>query len=447
MLYRHLNAGDGFLRPMFMGLRDRFRGAFYGYWVLFACFLLHAVGTGEFFYGFSVFYTPILAEYGWSRAITSGAFSLSRLEGGLEGPVIGWLINKYGARKLVLIGVVLAALGFMAMTQVNSVLMLYLVYGGLLSIGYNTGFTHAMTSIVAHWFIKKRSRAMSVYAIAAGVGGAIIVPLLSSSIARIGWRSTAVLCGLTYLAVGIPVFLVLRDKPEDMGLLPDGLNRDLMGYSPLGGSEVSAESLGLEVEYTAGEALRTRTFWTLMIAESFRSFILGSVVLHEIPYLVSIGIAESTAAQILGLMITLSIPGRLVFGSLGDYYDKRKLLILVMSIQTVGIFILSRATGVLHAYAFVVIYGIAYGGAIPLLMSFKGELFGRKLYATVNGMLAPFKMIGSVIGPVFAGYIYDVYGDYRLAFYTFTVLVALSAVSFIFVKPIEVKASQNTVRP
>jgi MFS family permease len=425
------------LNPMSGGSVERVkgrRGIFYGYWVLLACTMLHAIGAGEFYYGFSVFYTPILLEFGWSRAVTSGAFSLSRLEGGLEGPFVGWLVDRVGARKLMFFGVFLTALGFFAMTYVDSVLLLYLVYGGLLSLGYNTGFMDSMTALINQWFIRKRGRAMSVYTMAAGIGGAVIVPILAQSIAGFGWRTTAVICGVSYIVVGLPLIYVVRNRPEDMGLLPDGV-KDTAGEPD------EDSTLGLEeADYSVREALRTRTFWTLMMGEVFRSFLLGSVVLHQIPYLVSLGVPEETAATILGLMIALSIPGRLVFGSLGDFYSKGRLLALAMVLQAVGIFVFSQATGMLHAYVFVVIYGIAYGGAIPLLYSFRGELFGRRRFASISGIAAPFRMIGSVVGPVFAGYVYDVYGDYRLAFYAFTVLALMAAVTFFLVRPVENQA-------
>jgi sugar phosphate permease len=411
--------------------KKKLSGVFYGYWVLLATAILHAMGAGEYYYGFSVFYTPIITEFGWSSAVTAGAFSLSRLEGGLEGPIIGWLVDKYGARKLMLFGLVFTGLGFILMTKVDSVLLLYLVYGGVLSIGHNTGFTHALTSMIAQWFIKKRSRAMSIYAVAAGVGGAAIVPLLAKSIGVYGWRITAIFCGLSYWIIGIPLYLIVRDKPEDIGLLPD--NMKIQEYPNLSDKTVTAEDLGLEVDFTASEAIRTPTFWKLVIAEGFRSFILGSVVLHEIPYLISIGIPQGTAASILGLMITFSIPGRLVFGWIGDFYNKRKILIVLMAVQAIGIFILSEATNILYAYTFVIIYGISYGGAVPLLLSLRGELFGRKRYATITGLLAPFRMIGSIIGPIAAGYIYDSYGSYKLAFQIFTVFALLSSISFYFV--------------
>ena len=419
-----------------MGIIARVKGLssdfFYGYWILFGTFLLHGVGSGIFFYGFSVFYTPILLDFGWSSATLSGAFSLSRLEGGLEGPVIGYLIDRYGARKLLFFGVLLTGLGFIALARVNSVFMFYLVYAGMMSIGYNTGFTHAMTTIVTSWFISKRSRAMSIFAVAAGLGGAIFVPILAKLVVFYGWRSTVTMIGLAFWIIGIPVFFILRNKPEDVGLLPDGL--DIEKFKLNNENDLTAENLGLEVEYTAGQALRSGTFWKLVIAESFRSFLLGSIVIHQIPHLINIGISEESAASILGLMITFSVPGRLVFGSLGDYYSKRKILILVMLMQALGIFIFSEASNIWYVYAFVLIYGFSYGGAIPLLMSFRGELFGRRRYATITGLMTPFKMVGSVIGPLAAGYIFDVYGSYKLAFQIFTLLALFSALAFFFVK-------------
>jgi MFS family permease len=170
------------------------------------------------------------------------------------------------------------------------------------------------------------------------------------------------------------------------------------------------------------------------LGESFRSFLLGSIVLHQIPHLVSIGIDQEAAAAILGLMILISIAGRLVFGTMGDFVNKRLLLSVTMMIQAIGVLIFAYASNVLHVYAFVVVYGIAYGGAIPLLMAFRGELFGRKRFATISGLMAPFKMVGNVGGPIFAGYVFDVTGSYRFAFLSFVLLAVLSSASFYMVR-------------
>jgi len=403
------------------------KGIFYGYWILLGTVLLHFLDSGLYFYGFSVFYTPIKLEYAWSAAAISGAISFSRLEGGIEGPVVGYLIEKYGARKILALGVLITGLGYMLMLYVDSVWMLYLVYGGVLSIGYNMGFTHSLTTLLNNWFVKRRARVMSLYAIAAGLGGAIIVPLLSKSIMLYGWKTTAIYSGLAFWIVGIPATLIFRNYPEDMGLLPDGVPDVELDSDTL----VALED---EPKLTTREALQSGVFRRLLLAESLRTFLLASIVLHEIPHLVNIGIDEVTAAGILGLMISISIPGRLIFGFLGDYFEKRKLLAVTMILQGIGVLIFAYASSIVHVYAFVVIYGLTYGGCIPLLMAFRGDLFGRKKFAQMSGIMSPFRTIGNVVGPVFAGYLFDLTGSYKIAFITFTCIAILSGISFYFVK-------------
>jgi MFS family permease len=403
------------------------KGIFYGYWILLGTVMLHFLDSGLYFYGFSVFYTPIKLEYAWSAAAVSGAISFSRLEGGIEGPVVGYLIEKYGARKILALGVLITGLGYMLMLYVNSVWMLYLVYGGVLSIGYNMGFTHSLTTLLNNWFVKRRARVMSLYAIAAGLGGAVIVPLLSKSIMLYGWKMTAIYSGLAFWIVGIPATLIFRNYPEDMGLLPDGVPE-------VDGVSETVVSLEDEPKLTTREALQSGVFKRLLLAESLRTFLLASIVLHEIPHLVNIGIDEGTAAGILGLMISISIPGRLIFGFLGDYIEKRKLLAATMIIQGIGVLVFAYASTITHVYAFVVLYGLTYGGCIPLLMAFRGDLFGRKKFAQMSGIMSPFRTIGNVIGPVFAGYLFDLTGSYKIAFITFTIIAIMSGIAFYFVK-------------
>ena len=413
-----------------MGLKTKLDNVYYGYWVLLGAFFLHFLDSGIYFYGFSVFYTPIREEFGWSAALVAGAISFSRLEGGIEGPIVGYLIKRFGPRKIITIGVVLTGLGYMAMIYVDSPLMLYLVYGGILSIGYNMGFTHGLSTLITNWFIKKRTRAMSLYALAAGIGGALVVPLISKSIVLYGWRITAILCGLTFWVVGLPAAYLFRNHPEDMGLLPDGVSTGDYNNPETGESN----AVVTEPELSTMDALKSVTFRRLLLAESLRTFLLGSIVLHQIPHLVNIGIEADTAGGILGMMIFASIPGRALFGFLGDYIPKNKLLAATMITQGIGVLILAFANNIIHVYAFVVIYGLTYGGCIPLLMAFRGDIFGRKNFAQMSGIMSPFRMIGNVVGPVFAGYLFDITGSYRVAFIAFTGLAVMSGISFYFVK-------------
>jgi MFS family permease len=413
-----------------MGLKSKLDNVYYGYWVLLGAFLLHFLDSGLYFYGFSVFYTPIREEFGWSAAVVAGAISFSRLEGGIEGPLVGYLIKRFGPRKIITIGVILTGLGYMAMIYVDNPFLLYLVYGGILSIGYNMGFTHGLSTLITNWFIKKRTKAMGLYALAAGIGGALLVPLISKSMVLYGWRTTAILCGLAFWVVGLPAAYLFRNSPEEMGLLPDGLSPGDYIDPETGESKVVDD----EPEISTKDALKSVTFRRLLLAESLRTFLLGSIVLHQIPHLISIGLSADTAGGILGMMIFASIPGRVIFGFLGDRIKKNKLLAATMIIQGIGVLVLAFASNIIHVYAFVVIYGLTYGGCIPLLMAFRGDIFGRKNFAQMSGIMSPFRMIGNVIGPVLAGYLFDVTGSYKVAFVSFAALAVMSGISFYFVK-------------
>ena len=328
-------------------LRDKSKRSFYGWRIVAAGFLINAFGVGTFFYGFSTFFKPLENEFGWSRTIIAGVTSLSRLEGGLEGPIAGWLTDKFGARKMLLIGVPVAAIGFMLLSQINSPLSLYLIFALVLSLGANLGFMHATSAAVAKWFFRKRGRALSFLITGNGVGGAVLVPVIGWLIIRFGWRVVATIIGIATLAIPLPLSLIVRSTPEDMGLRPDGEAEK--GEVPPSDEEYSlassADSVASEdVNLTVREAMKTRAFWVYVASMMFRSCILSSLVVHQIPHLTDIGIDGQTAANILGLMVAMSIPGRFVFGWLGDRFSKRALLFLLWSIQGIGICIFINAS-------------------------------------------------------------------------------------------------------
>lgn len=423
-------------------LKSAGKNVFYGWWVVGAGSFLYALGIGSVFYGFNTFFNPMIAEFGWSRAVTSGAFSLARLEGGIEGPVVGWLIDKFGARKIAFVGIGLAGAGFLALTLVNSnVLSLYLIFGLLLAMGYNTGFFHPTTAAAANWFIKKRSRALSFITVGGGIGGAVIVPLLALLITQYGWRSAAVVMGLAMWVFGFPAAFLMRSRPEDKGLLPDGetmpegpaVTAGPRGAESEGQSPAAAAGTG-EVDFTVREALRTSAFWSLVVPIMLRACVLSGLVVHQIPHLVDMGFSYQAAAQVLGTMVLMSIPGRLIFGWIGDRFDKRRLLFISCLFQALGIWIFINAGNLGMVYLFVVLYGLGYGGSIPLTMGLRADLFGRRIFATIGGITVAITAVVSVAAPVLAGYLYDVTHSYRMAFYAFLVLISLSGFAFLLVR-------------
>jgi MFS family permease len=427
--------GSHFIRQ----IRNIGHRVFYGWWVVAAGTIINAFGVGTYFYGFSTFFNPMIAEFGWSRALMSGVYSLSRLEGGIEGPIAGWLIDRYGARKILMIGMTIAGIGYILLSQVSSPLSLYVLFG-LTSIGFNMGSVHGTGAAAAKWFIKKRGRAFAFLITGNGLGGAIFVPVIAWLIVQYGWRWAAVIVGIGLLCIPLPLGLVLRSTPEEMGLSPDGKAND--HEDPNSEDEDSdqihtetdeGEALPGEIDFTVKEALKTRAFWTFVGAMLMRAFIMSSIVVHQIPHLVDIGIPYQTASNVLGMMVLLSVPGRFIFSWLGDLFSKKMLLFLLCIVQAIGIYIFIHATTMTLLYFFVIVYGISYGAVIPLFFTLRADLFGRKHYATIGGLMMTMTMTGTVISPILAGYLYDVTRSYTLVFNVFIGLILISGLLFLMI--------------
>jgi len=416
-------------------LRARSRNTFYGWRIVAAGFLINAFGVGTFFYGFSAFFNPLMTEFGWSRTLLSGVFSMSRMEGGIEGPIAGWLTDRFGARRMLFVGVLFTGVGFILLTMVNSPPSLYVLFL-IIATGFNMGYVHATGAAVAKWFIKKRSRALSFLITGNGVGGAVFVPLIAWLITQYDWRTATIIIGVGTLLIPLPMSLFVRSNPEDMGLRPDGESMKSAGLTA--GKLQTADAAQYdheseEVSFSVREAIRTRAFWIYGGSMMLRACILSAIVVHQIPHLTDIGIPYQTASNVLGLMVLMSVPGRFIFGWLGDRFNKKKLLFLLCVLQGLGVYIFINASTLPLLYLFVVVYGLGYGGVIPLTFALRADLFGRKNYATISGLTMTISMIGTVSAPLFAGYLYDVSHSYSLAFYIFMVMIVLSGVCFLMI--------------
>ena len=409
---------------------------FRGWYVVTAAALINVYGAGVWFYGIPILYPALLDEFGWTAAGGAAIASLSRLEGSLEGPIVGWLVDRYGPRRLAIIGAIIFGFGYMVMSQISgdgygigplqmtAFSAFVLLYAGWMSIGYNTGFGHASQAAVNAWFIKKRSRAFMLFSLGAG-GSGLTVLAFGWGIANYGWRPTVFLSGVGIFLIIIPLSLVLVHKPEQVGLLPDGESPEDLKVQP-SHSESATDSTTdgdvIEDEYDFGviEAIKTFSFWMIIVGTGSRSVAMTSVIIHQVKYLTDIrGISDIQASAALGATVTISVVGRTIFGWLGDYIDKRYLLIAATLLQAFGIFILANATNMALVWIYAAIYGIAYGGGIPVYMAIVGDYFGRKNYATIRGFMQMFQIPATVTGPIFAGWVFDTTGNYQIAFTTF----------------------------
>jgi sugar phosphate permease len=403
------------------------RRLFYGWWIAFAGAFSMALSAGINFYGFSAFFVPFEQEFKWTRTALSGVFSLSRLEGGILGPIEGYLTDKLGPRKVMLVGVPLMGLGFILLSRINSLTELYLVYVLAITIGVGLGFSTPVAAAVANWFHKKRSRAFGLLWSGVAIGGGGLVPLLTWIISAHGWRTAAFVSGIIIFAVGLPVAMVMRHRPEHYGLLPDGAQpepqRDESAV-PTGQESRQVRETG-EAEIGPRECLKSPAFWFLAVSVSVRSIVISGIAIHFIPMMVDRGMSLTSAGSLFGSVAFLSIIGRLGLAWLGDLVDKRYLLASTLAIMGLTMLALSRVTGFALTVVVLAVYAVVYGGSTVLPLSLQADLFGRSSFATIRGLVNTVQTGGMLIGPLFAGFVYDTSQSYFIA------LLGFAAASFL----------------
>ena len=417
--------------------RIRNRGSIYRGWsVVTACAAIGAYGGGVYFYGFTLFINPLMEELEITSMQASLVFSLTRLEGAFEGAIVGFLIDKYGASKIMMIGVPLVGVGYILWaTMVHSYTSLIIVYVGIIALGVNGGFFHPALAVANNWFVRRRGTAMAVISTAVGVGGAILVPLVGWGIDNHGWRAVAMVSGIGLLTVVWPLVFTVRHRPEDVGLLPDGdkPNEITSGEIDEDGS-TSNPSFVEEVEYTISEAFKTKAMWMLILGITLRFTSHTAVMVHLSPILEAQGMSTTKAGAAIGLLVLLSIPGRLVVGVIGDRFPKNKVVSVVLILQVAALIVLMSADTMFELYLFIVLWAAAYGAGI-LNWAIVGDYFGRARFATLRGVMGLFYSGGAVVGPVYAGWVFDRDGNYTEAVTVFLLVTVLSVVVFWFCNP------------
>ena len=413
---------------------------FYGWWIVLATHIICMLGFGTWLYSFGVFFKPMMDEFGWTRAMTAGAASLRSTQGGIAGPVVGWAVDKWGSRRVIILGGMISGLGFALMALVNSLVMFYLIYGLLLSIGMSFMLYIPAFTVIAKWFKRGLSRAMAVLAVGAGLGGLIFAPLSALLINLAGWRIAFLLIGILVWIVVIPLALLIREKPEEMGLSPDG---DSSQKEPLKENDPDSPSsppILLEdssLDYTLKQAWASSTFWLLAGAFFCQSLAHSVVFVHGVPHLTDIGISVEKAAFSIGLLTLVSVVGRLMFGYLGDFFDKRFLLTISYVLMGTGIFVLLKARTMPMVYLFILIFGVGFGGNVPLIPAIQAEYFGRTAMGRIQGSMTPLIMFAGASGPIMAGYFFDRLGSYFIAFLIISIAPFVAAAMVLFIPPLE----------
>src|SRR5256886_5547056 len=292
---------------------------FYGWWIVIIGCIQDAVKGGTFNTGFTLYFLPILNELHLSRAATSLPFSLARVEAALGGPIVGYLIDRFDVRVMLVVGTMLAGLGFVLLSFTPSYVLFVLVFMGPLTVGFQ-GFNHATMASVNHWFRRQRGLAMSIVQTGQAIGGVVIFPLVALAVLKLGWRPAAFLSGLVVLML-LPLVLLIRDSPESMGLLPDGERSS--GAEPYPTAHGLTPARSDAREFTTREALRTPTFWLLAAFHGLRNVPYAGVTVHLVPLLIWKGLDEPAAAFYVGLTALATVVIRPFTGWLGDRQSKQ----------------------------------------------------------------------------------------------------------------------------
>jgi MFS family permease len=361
-------------------------------------------GTTQYLFG--VLVVPIDTTFHWGRASISGAYALGLIIAGLLGVPIGYLVDRWGARLLMSCGSALAGLALLGLARVDALWQFYLLWSGGLGLAMALTLYPVTFTVVANWFVRKRGSALAILTLVGGLSSPICIPLAGTLVAQSGWRATLMVLGLAQLLIALPLHaFFLRRHPEDVGLSPDGEPAlPVQAQAPLPGT-------------TLAQALRSSVFW--LLTASLSLVMLGSTVVfvHQVAFMIGRGYDAVLAATLSGMLGLVSLPGRYVFNVLSMRVSAQKLLTLSVVAQAVGIVVLVQASSLSWLILYVVIYGTAYGAFSPLRASVMADHFGRRAYGSITAVQGISVAVCAGLGPLAAGWLYDVLHHYELAFW------------------------------
>jgi MFS family permease len=377
---------------------------FYGWWIILACSLLSLYVAAVTHQGFTAFFDPLVKEFNWSYTQISFAMSLRGMEMSFLAPIVGFLVDRYGPRRLTLWGCFAVGVGFLLLSLSQTLLIFY---AGIVLIAFGGGGCTGvvMNTVISNWFKKRIGLAVGIFNVGLGACG-LLIPVIVWLIDACGWRLTVVALGVGTWIICIPLALIIRDYPEQYGLRPDG-----GATLPVTG----ADSPGDPTEVAPmrfSEALRQRAFLFIVLGEVIRMTSLGAVMNHIMPYLNVLDVPRSTAGLIAGGLSVLSIPGRLYFGWIADRIDKRWVAAVACGLMTIGMFLLCFAGQREVLILFLLFFSVGYGGTNVLRAALIQSYFGQLAFGRLIGLVVGASAVGGIIGPTLAGYLFDTTGSY-----------------------------------
>ncbi|MFC1971508.1 MFS transporter [Chloroflexota bacterium] len=397
---------------------------FFGYIVVIATFILQVVMYGPRS-SYGVFFKPMQADFNWSRALISGAYSISTIMQGLSSVIMGGLNDSLGPRVVMTICGLLLGLGFLLMSRINAAWQLYLFYIVIVGIGMG-GLYAPLVSTIARWFVKRRSMMTGIVIAGGGVGATVLPPIVNWLISTYDWRIAYITIGASVLIIILITAQFLRRDPVKMGQLPYGENIEIEHRL-----EVTTDGFTLE------EATRTRQLW-MEISMIFCFGLCGiTIMVHLVPHATDLGVSPAMAANIQATWGVAMLVGSIVLGIVADIIGIRRTFVLCFVLMSMALFWLLIATEVWMLYIFAVVFGFGMGGIATLQSPLVAELFGIRSHGLILGVTNFCYTIGAASGPFLAGYIFDIRGSYQVSFVVCVVVSVTGLILAATLRPVK----------
>jgi len=406
---------------------------FYGWINLAVCAVLGII-AGFYIISFGYFLPFLIKDFGWHRGTVSYAATINLIALGISGPIAGVFIGRFGARRAIVLGNFLAGAGFLLLYLHSQLWQLFLGWGLLVGTGAGFGGMLATTTIVNNWFVRKRHLALSVFLAAGGAGGVIMGPAMMRVIEKFGWRTTTMVIALLVLVFAIILpSLLIRNKPQDLGQIPDGPAHSISVAA--GHAMPPKAGYKTPVEFTAGEAMRTRCLWLLIAYFCMNMLAMQALMTHQVAYLFDIGISATLAAAALSVMSGVMAFGQLSVGYFGSKYSVLSIAIGGEVFKIAGMLLLLFAKTLPFVFLYMVVLGFGFGLAMAATMNMFPNYFGASHYPKIMGFVRLFWTFAGGLGAPIAGFIRESAGSYIPAFQAAIAIIAAGLCCLIFTKP------------
>ena len=419
---------------------------FYGWIIVAVTFVTMAIGVNART-AFSLLFPPILSEFGWERGVTAGAFWFGFVVSGAVSPLIGRLMDRAGPRAVMELGVALMAGGLLLAPLTSEPWHLYLTIGVMVGTGSTCLGYSGQSQFLPNWFVRRRGLAMGIAFAGVGIGSVTLLPWVQQMIETTGWRTACTAMGIVVLIVLAPINLLLRKRPQDIGLEPDG------DAAPTASSAKPVSNIldtaWAGTDWTLGRALATSRFWWIALGYSCGLYIWYAVQVHQTKYLLDIGFSPNVGVWALGVVSLLGIPGQIVLGHLSDRIGREAIWAIScagFAICFACLSVLKYEPSLLLVYLMVFTQGALGYGLTSVMGAVVLEIFQGAHYGSIFGCIMLAALAGGAAGPWVTGFIHDLTGSYAIAFAIGIGVSALSALAIWMASPRKIRAVAGRLR-